>query len=290
MNALLFGRVIITVETVTPATASKWLEKNVSNRALRPSVLDQYEMDMRKGHWREDTPSPVCFDPEGNLVNAQHRLKALVKAGVSLRMIVCRNVPRDAAVMLDRGVKRTISDIAAFCGEEMFSTYKAALVTAVFEGPKRGKKNKSFDELLSMYLQVKDEVEWIIAHCRIKTKGINATTLAVGVRAILPHNNADRAKVARFYEVLATGIADGEHESPAIKLRDFIRTQRGKLAGNERGEAYNRAQSALRHFLSGTPISKLYGTESDMFPLRSIKQQKSVVRTEQPGPIIGLGI
>ncbi len=97
------------VTLVTPGQAERWLEKNVSNRPLRRRVVDRYTRDMATGNWivRGDA---IEFDTDGNLLNGQHRLTAVVKSGETVALLVGTNVPKEAQGVADSGATRTVGD------------------------------------------------------------------------------------------------------------------------------------------------------------------------------------
>ena len=69
---------------VTPEQALLWLSKN-----YKESVVAEYERKIRAGEWRERGGIPIIITPSGELRNGQHRLTALVRAGLPLVLQVC---------------------------------------------------------------------------------------------------------------------------------------------------------------------------------------------------------
>ena len=261
---LKYGQMTLTVEMVTPAIAKKWLDQNTGNRRLRDTAVDQYARDMTADNW-ERKPVAVCFDDTGKLGNGQHTLNAIVKSGKAQELLVARNVPRKAIAMMDRGLVRTLNDVANFLGAEIES--RRAGVARILKWGPRDQGAKSFDELLEAY---QDHAEVIDLVCAVapKTAGMNAAMLAVCAKAAYTR---DHAKIQRFLQVLRTGMVDGEHESAAIRLRDFGRSLRGANSQALREETYNKTMSALSHFLDGKPMTKLYGTPADLFPTKALR-------------------
>lgn len=98
--------------TVTPEWASECLKKNKSNRPVRESTVLVYARQMMAGQWRL-THQGICFDSSGNLVDGQHRLNAVVRANVAVKMLVSvlDSEQTAASLPLDLGVKRTLSDL-----------------------------------------------------------------------------------------------------------------------------------------------------------------------------------
>lgn len=97
------------VTHVDPSKAERWLEANCHNRNLRESVVNSYARDMAAGNWRY-TGDPIRFSVSGVLLDGQHRLRAIIKSGVALPMLVVRNLPDEAQAVMDNGAKRTPAD------------------------------------------------------------------------------------------------------------------------------------------------------------------------------------
>jgi len=84
-----------TVEHITPARALAYLEKNLkSNRTLSASTVKRYAAEMQHGHWML-THQGIAFDDKGNLIDGQHRLHGVAKSGVTVDMLVTRDVPAE---------------------------------------------------------------------------------------------------------------------------------------------------------------------------------------------------
>lgn len=259
---LKYGQMTLTVELVTPAIAKKWLEQNTGNRRMRQTTLEQYARDMTDGNW-ERKPVAVCFDDTGLLGNGQHTLSAIAFSGKAQELLVARNVPRKAIAIMDRGLVRTLNDVARFVGADIESR-RAGIARILKWGP-RDQGGKSFDELLEAYRDHADVID-MVCNAAPRVAGMNSSMLAVCAKAAY---TSDHAKIRRFLEVLRTGMVDGEHESAAIRLRDFGRSLRGANSQSLREETYNKTMSALTNFLNGKSMTKLYGTPTDLFPIEA---------------------
>ena len=98
------------IETITPFIAKIYLKANTDNRPLRPSHVKTLAYDMKNGHWQV-THQGIAFDDTGRLIDGQHRLHAIVEAGVPVEMSVTRGCSASAFSILDRGANRSASDI-----------------------------------------------------------------------------------------------------------------------------------------------------------------------------------
>jgi hypothetical protein len=108
------GEIKVRFEEIDPALAKRYLARNVANRNLRESTVRAYEIDMRAGNWIP-THQGVAFNDRGDLIDGQHRLTAIVRSGVTVRMLVTRGLPTesgDTKTMdaVDRGAVRSVAD------------------------------------------------------------------------------------------------------------------------------------------------------------------------------------
>src|SRR4051794_31155207 len=97
------------IEDVTPAVAADMLAANTKNRTLRRTLVDVYAADMAKGNW-QFTGEAVKISTDGVLLDGQHRLEAIVQAGVTVPMLVVRGLPRATQDVMDSGAKRSAAD------------------------------------------------------------------------------------------------------------------------------------------------------------------------------------
>lgn len=97
------------VVDITPELAAKLLEGNLVNRELSERRVSQYVTDMASGAWPY-TGDPIRITEDGQLLDGQHRLTAVVRSGVTLPMMVMTGVPADHQRYMDTGRLRTLGD------------------------------------------------------------------------------------------------------------------------------------------------------------------------------------
>lgn len=106
------------IETVemTPKIASELLRRNAENqRNIRSRKVDQYARDMADGNWPM-TGDTIKVDTNGDLIDGQHRVAAVVQAGIMVTMLVAYDVSPDVMPVLDSGIARTFSDVLKMSG------------------------------------------------------------------------------------------------------------------------------------------------------------------------------
>lgn len=164
--------VTTSVETITPEQAEALLGHDHTNRKVRWTVVERYANDMRAGRWKVGG-STLDFDADGNLLNGQHRLHACVQAEVNFQAIVVRGLPEQSQIVMDVGLRRSLSDILAWQGE----TNTAALAASVNMGWKweNGKVNTTLTPTHQ------EALEWLTANPNIR----EAVRRTIGLRELL---------------------------------------------------------------------------------------------------------
>lgn len=102
--------VSVKIETITPAQAKEMLKGNFSrNRNLRPKRVQQYANDMKNGDWGLSTDA-IGLDENGELINGQHRLNAVILANKAVAFLVVRGLPKESVMFIDGQLTRSPSD------------------------------------------------------------------------------------------------------------------------------------------------------------------------------------
>ncbi len=119
------------VMLVTPALAAEWLKSNTRNRALRMPKVRRFADEIAAGRWCV-THQGIAFGADGTLYDGQHRLHAIVMAGVAVEVEVTRGLPPSALDVIDYGgdARRAEDIIAIADGVKLTSRQKARLVVA----------------------------------------------------------------------------------------------------------------------------------------------------------------
>jgi hypothetical protein len=98
------------IQTITPEYAQSILSScNNSNRQLRHWWSEGLAAAIKRGEW-VTTHQGLAFTEDGELVDGQHRLMAVVIAKTPVQMMVSHGVPKTAFSVMDIGAKRNIAD------------------------------------------------------------------------------------------------------------------------------------------------------------------------------------
>jgi hypothetical protein len=263
--------------TITPELAKQWLELNMEgNRILRRKTVDQYAMHMRNNEWPL-TGQPIIFDDE-QLIDGQHRLHACVKAGVSFRSLVVRNVDANAFQYLDRGLKRSIADALKFRSHTNVTRLASAVRLVLFCENKFSALSEVERKLTQQ--QIIDEIESNIDVYRLAS--------SIGYRA--KENGFLEGAGAAMYVLLVKQFGQliaNEFMMPAIEgtnlQKNDPRLSLRRFTTKERPDGSEQLSAWIKTFnawASGKSLQKIFAWKSGQaFPtLNKMKENTNVIR------------
>lgn len=97
------------VEEIDPPTAAAWLETSRGNRRISQEHVNRLADDMRAGKYLT-THQGIAFDCDGHLIDGHHTLWAILLSGVTVQVMVTRNLRREAIRVIDTGKTRNLQD------------------------------------------------------------------------------------------------------------------------------------------------------------------------------------
>lgn len=250
---------------ISPTVARELLSRGITEqRRLRTSWINYLAEQMRTGNWHP-TGDAICLrQGDGALMNAYHRLHAIIKANVSIEMIVASDVTPEAFRVMDRGAVRSMADVTSLPNELVADIMQIATVIQL------GSATRLSEE------KVLDIAEWWKpAHQMTKSggnvKGIrNAPVrIAFGLRwATLP-DAVSRNYIHSQWRALITSDAPAMSKAVATMWKHLV--QQGKSRSNEKSARLN---------LLLTTYYTIDPSRSDVHPLpRDLDAIQNEVRT-----------
>jgi hypothetical protein len=214
----------VKLEAIDPVEAARLLTTNAgSNRPTRRSKVSQLAETMRNQQWRL-TGEALKLDRDGNLIDGQHRLKAVIEADMTITFHVFTGLARDVYRHLDTGAIRTYTDVLKIDQE----THPSALASAAawvhrylnsFSGSARI-SHEMGDRVLEEHPRLREFADY-------STKRLVQRGLGVAFHYLCALRDEDRA--ARFFKELADGTA--RQDTPVYTLRE--RLIREKMSGKK---------------------------------------------------------
>lgn len=246
---------------VDPATAQRWLENNFRNRPISDDVVAAYARDMTNGVW-VPTHQGVAFSDRDELIDGQHRLHAIIRAGQTIRMMVTFGLPakiegHEMTTMdaVDRGRTRSVADQLKIQHGMKDGTIIAA-ICATLGRLCYGQRTRrlSVGQTLEIYRASEEPITFVIAN-RTKLPGVRSAGVLAGFAFALAAQPGD--PIDRFYCSLQLGEFPGER-SPMRLLLTFLTSDDAKLLtrGTDLGVAELTLQ-AIHQQLTNTRIAKL---------------------------------
>lgn len=129
---------------ITPEQAKIYLSKNDKNRSTKKKVIARYAEDMRSGNWIAETGETIKIATGGRVLDGQHRLMAIVQAGVPVKMQVASECDDSIFAVIDTGAKRTSADVLSIEGIKNHTALSAVMVQYLY-----AKKREPFAQFRS---------------------------------------------------------------------------------------------------------------------------------------------
>lgn len=260
------------VVLVTPDYARDTLaNRNERNRYLSASRVRQYAKAMADGDWSLNAET-IKFDIYGQLLDGQHRLAAVVEAGVPVHMFIAVGLPPDAQDTVDRGRARQFGDDLAIKGE-VNAKRLAAAVRVIYIYQRSGLVTRHSGRTQNPTPQ--DLQRTLDAHAGLRTslvmfpRRMDALTNPLVVALHYLFASADRHQADEFFTQLrdGAGLTTG---SPVLTLRERLRRESldSKKANDEVLAAFTiRSWNACRRGQSLTKLQWMVsGLNASRFP------------------------
>lgn len=224
---------------VDPATAKRWLENNFRNRKVSDEVVLAYARDMTNGVW-VPTHQGIAFNDRDELIDGQHRLRAIVLSGKTLRMMVTFGLPSDIEGQemttmdaVDRGRTRSVADQLqiqhGLKNGSVIAAVTASLGTICYGHRTR---RLSVGQTLDILRAFEHPVQFVITH-RSKEHGLKTAGCLAAFAFAIASEDSSIAEVTTpigaMYERLVD-LDDHELEGTSIgHLRKFLTSPDAKL-------------------------------------------------------------
>lgn len=271
------SRITFRLVHITPTQAAEWLKRNTRNRPICLPDVDRYRRDLERGNWIT-THQGVAFALDGTLIDGQHRLTAIVEAGVGAEMPVFENLSLDAIAVIDDHRVRRIRDRVALIDRDVPTTNEVACIKAMVRSiSKATVARRTQQEELAIFREHIGAARFAIG--LLSAAGAQGTQRRAPVAAVIARASysVPHEKLKQFCEVLVSGLVRPNHpeDSTIIVFRDFLASPAVLNSGGSMASTllYRKSARALDAFVRGQVVSKLYESTSEPFPMPSRSEE-----------------
>lgn len=252
---------------ITPDIAREWLAKNSRNRQVSMAAVSRLKYAMENGLWHFDG-SPIRRDAEGNLLDGQHRLTAVLDSGKSILFHVIDGIDASTQATMDTGRKRSLADAFHMNGEKQ-PRAQAAIVQSAYRWYIAGSRSSvlfggmgqngagivQMDELISFQDMFRSEFEFAAEYADRIRRILPVPSRVIGLLAWLIVQ-CDREQAEWFLERLHDG-AGLEKGSPILALRNVYIIHKGETTSAEYLRLFSLGLRAWNLFRANKSIVKL---------------------------------
>lgn len=253
------------MKTITPEIAEEMLERNVRNRKPNRERIRMITNDIKEGKWTE-SPSPISFDSDGNLLDGQHRLMAIRQAGIPVITSIAYDVHKDAVI--DKTLERSTGDSLYMRGlikQEMAHKDVIAIVNRYLDNiegvnAKSVSDNKKA-EFINRYERELNETILITGSSKLLLSRKAAVRTAIFSAVVA---GVDTEKLREFCEVLNTGFMANPNQSAAVVLRNYLFDEPAYgWAASNRIVVFS--EMAIKDFVSEIPRRNRYAKKGHVY-------------------------
>lgn len=243
---------------ITPDTAQEMLKYNQSeelvNRPQSRGTVEKYARLIKDRMWGvggKGTCEPIIFSDAPRLLSGQHRLSAIVAAGVPQRMLVVYGEPDGNFAFIDQGRRRTASDIFAVNGVPNHAMAAAAVrwLIAYERGTNggddaTGKLDLSNQEAYDAYIAMPDLQESIKIGIRFGGDRLPHPAKAAAIHYLCAQRS--RRAADEYFKKVASGVGFESGRDPAKKVRDYLTRSETRISAKQAAAALIQGWNAIR--------------------------------------------
>ncbi len=226
--------------TVTPEMAKKFLESNHENqRKLSKSRVTRYAEEIRNEMWLYNGES-IIISESGRLIDGQHRLAAILEAGLAIDTVLITDVPDEQdgvdTFLTINTENRSNADalyIAGFKEEsssvgKLMGLVKAFNMQKIVQKPSGHKYNNI--EVVEQARQFTEKRALSIIN-DAKTNAFECDTISLNFWMLMIYVFQDLPKGADFLDAISN-CDDAGGNSPVSALLKFFKRHQGTGGGN----------------------------------------------------------
>ena len=270
------------IETITPETAQSYFQKNIKNRPIKMGAVDALARDIKNGSF-VITHQGIAFDTNGNLVDGQHRLLAIISAGIPVQMMVTRGLEPDTKLVVDRGEARTMRDvmtISDFNDEDTALLLRSQQILSAINQIVECNYKKiktTYNEQIKLFELLRPHIAEAYKLAVSKKVGHRSSQIVSATIAELYHGVSPDA-LSKFFTVFNKADihnCNGYNVTAALSWRRQLDDVKLKGLSMARNKIYLGTQAAIWHFVNNTDVRRIIIPGSPKYDMKELV--KSIV-------------
>jgi hypothetical protein len=242
------------VEQIGPDIAKKYLEHNRCNRPLSKTHKDRLAKAIKDGEWFL-THQGIAFDQNSDLVDGQHRLAAIVDAGVCVPIMVSRGV--DGKQYIDSCLRvRSTSDAGRLLGIEYATKQNIAACRMWMH--LLGQRSPAQHETLEFLHRKMDA---ILFADMVASGNHTIKHACIRTMVAIAYDSGHAEDAAAWAQVIKTGVTSESWQSCATRFRDWWMTTPHAMGSVKRVECCQRVYASMLAWVERRGLSKLYAKQ-----------------------------
>ena len=238
-------------ETITPELAQEYLKYNTENyRSINKFRVMSYASDMKNGKWQLNGEA-IKFDVNGKLIDGQHRLQAIVSAGVPAEMLVIRDV-EEGVNLYGIGSNRSLGQIAKARGI-VTTSYTQVIAVANWMVSNSNHHGGIGKAVVMQYAEEHaEDIEKAVRYASIGTRNPICRKSAVAAAGYcMIRDGMPQSEIGDFFRIANSGIPSGHYDpSPALIFRNMAQVNNSH-SEEEKRLLFSAAISAVKDFIAG---------------------------------------
>lgn len=253
-------KTITEIVTVTPDLAQRFLTANKTNRAINQDRVTSYANDMRAGKWRLNNQG-IGFGQDGVLYDGQHRLHAVIQAGVAVDMLLVMGLPTEARTTVDKNRPRSIADDLRMHYGETNAPHLVSSAKMLYAILNRREGFLSFDTTRDLIKEYREGLDFALLATKDGGKIFNKAPIN-GALALAYKANPER--VREFANRFVSGLGLLEDSPIALARNYFIRIHSGLRNASTRRDASVKLLRCVQAFLQGEVLLRTNANEESV--------------------------
>lgn len=254
--------------TMTPVLAAVILERNGAVRALRETRVQYWADEIKAGRW-QTTHQGIALDTDGALLDGQHRLSGVLRAGIAVEVLVTIGVPRETFTVIDTGSVRSVSDILRAAGVDQAAPSIGTMVRLLltFDLRETGLRRRYGNDQLVAAAEAAgaDKLAEAYDVARRLRRGASIPYGPGGVLAyLLANRQPDRARADEFLDGIAYGANLPDLDARLAVRRYFTVSRKGlhRKASDDLAVLLK----GWRFFAPGRPVQMVAFRKGEVMP------------------------